>query len=89
MILGDRVFDIYHLIIDYELKYDMPRKYIDTFVRDITGSFAPGDKVFVLDNRARRVSCDKSIDMILCDLPRNILQSVCGAKMDEVEHETD
>jgi len=40
-------------------KYDMPRKYIDTFVRDITGSFAPGDKVFVLDNRARRVSCDK------------------------------
>lgn len=40
-------------------KYDMPRKYIDAFVRDITGYFAPGDKVFVLESKANRIDCNK------------------------------
>lgn len=40
-------------------KYDMPRKYIDAFVRDITGYFAPGDKVFIIDNKSKRIQCDK------------------------------
>ena len=40
-------------------KYDMPRKYIDAFVRDVTGSFAPGDKVFIIDRKSERVQCDK------------------------------
>ena len=40
-------------------KYDMPRKYIDAFVRDVTGYFAPGDKVFVLRSKAKRVDCNK------------------------------
>lgn len=40
-------------------KYKMPRKYIDSFVRDVTGHFAPGDKVFVIDSKTKRVQCDK------------------------------
>lgn len=40
-------------------KYDMPRKYIDAFVRDVTGYFAPGDKVFVLQRKSKRVDCNK------------------------------
>lgn len=40
-------------------RYDMPRKYIDAFVRDITGYFAPGDKVFIIDRKLERVQCDK------------------------------
>lgn len=40
-------------------KYDMPRKYIDAFVRDVTGYFAPGDKVFVLQSKSKRVDCNK------------------------------
>ena len=40
-------------------KYDMPRKYIDAFVRDATGYFAPGDKVFIIDSKSKRVQCDK------------------------------
>lgn len=40
-------------------KYDMPRKYIDAFVRDVTGYFAPGDKVFILKSKSRRIECDK------------------------------
>ena len=40
-------------------KYDMPRKYIDAFVRDITGCFAPGDKVFVLQSKVKRTTCNK------------------------------
>ena len=40
-------------------KYKMPRKYIDSFVRDYTGNFAPGDKVFVIDRSNKRVTCDK------------------------------
>src|SRR5699024_4201960 len=40
-------------------KDDMPRKYIDAFVRDITGCFAPGDKVFVLQSKAKRTTCNK------------------------------
>lgn len=40
-------------------KYDMPRKYIDAFVRDVTGYFAPGDKVFIIDSKSKRVQCDK------------------------------
>lgn len=40
-------------------KYDMPRKYIDAFVRDITGCFAPGDKVFVLQSKAKITTCNK------------------------------
>lgn len=40
-------------------KYDMPRKYIDAFVRDVTGYFAPGDKVFIIDSKSKRIQCDK------------------------------
>ena len=40
-------------------KYDMPRKYIDAFVRDITGYYAPGDKVFVLESKVNRIECNK------------------------------
>ena len=40
-------------------KYDMPRKYIDAFVRDVTGYFAPGDKVFVLQRKFKTVDCNK------------------------------
>ena len=40
-------------------KYDMPRKYIDSFVRDATGYFAPGDKVFIIDSKSKRIQCDK------------------------------
>lgn len=40
-------------------KYDMPRKYIDSFVRDTTGYFAPGDKVFIIEKTTKRIQCDK------------------------------
>lgn len=40
-------------------KYKMPKKYIDSFVRDVTGYFAPGDKVFIIDNKSKRIQCDK------------------------------
>ena len=40
-------------------KYKMPRKYIDSFVREYTGYFAPGDKVFIIRNKFERVECDK------------------------------
>ncbi len=40
-------------------KYEMPKKYIDSFVRDVTGYFAPGDKVFIIDSKLKRVQCDK------------------------------
>ena len=36
-------------------KYKMPRKYIDSFVREYTGYFAPGDKVFIIHNKSERV----------------------------------
>ena len=37
----------------------MPRKYIDSFVRDTTGYFAPGDKVFIIDETTKSIQCDK------------------------------
>lgn len=40
-------------------RYDMPRKYIDKFVRDITGYFAPGDKVFIIESSNNWNKCDK------------------------------
>lgn len=40
-------------------KYKMPRKYIDSFVREYTGYFAPGDKVFIIHNKSEMVECDK------------------------------
>lgn len=40
-------------------KHKMPKKYIDSFVRDVTGYFAPGDKIFITDSRSKRVQCDK------------------------------
>lgn len=52
---------INELEIQYEQidKYKMPKKYIDSFVRDVTGYFAPGDKVFIIDNKSKRIQCDK------------------------------
>lgn len=50
---------------DMETKYeqadklDMPKKYIDRIVRNYTGDFAPGDKVFITDSRSKRIECDK------------------------------
>lgn len=40
-------------------KYDMPRKYIEKLVRDITGNFAPGDKVWIIDTKCKWEKCDK------------------------------
>lgn len=40
-------------------KYDMPKKYIDRFVRDITGNFAPGDKVWIIKYDYDWIPCDK------------------------------
>ena len=40
-------------------KHKMPRKYIDSFVREHTGNFAPGDKVFIIDETTKRIQCDK------------------------------
>ena len=53
--------DIEELKEEYEHadKYDMPRKYIDKFVRDTTGNFAPGDKVWIIDTNYNWETCDK------------------------------
>lgn len=37
---------------------DIPRKYIDKFVRDATGYFAPGDTVWYLAIKSKRIPCD-------------------------------
>lgn len=44
---------------DHTDKHKMPKKYIDSFVKDYTGNFAPGDKVFIIDRSYKRVTCDK------------------------------
>ena len=36
---------------------DIPRKYIDKFVRNATGHFAPGDTVWYLASKVKRIPC--------------------------------
>lgn len=38
-------------------KHDMPAKYIQAFVRDATGFYAPGDKVFYVNDTYTRNEC--------------------------------
>lgn len=40
-------------------KYDMPRKYINKFVKDITGNFVPGDRVWIIDTKCEWQECDR------------------------------
>lgn len=39
-------------------KYNMPRMYINKFVKEHTGGYAPGDKVWVISSKYERVICD-------------------------------
>ena len=39
-------------------KFNMPRMYINKFVTEYTGGYAPGDKVWVISNKYERVVCD-------------------------------
>lgn len=39
-------------------KYNMPRMYINKFVKEYTGGYAPGDKVWVINSKYERVTCD-------------------------------
>lgn len=57
---------------EYIDKYKMPRKYIDSFVREYTGYFAPGDKVFIIDSTTKRIQCDK------CNGEKNIKATIDG-----------
>lgn len=40
-------------------KYDMPRKYINKFVKDITGNFVPGDRAWIIDTECEWRECDR------------------------------
>lgn len=53
-------------------KRDMPRQYIDRFVRDYTGNFAPNDKVWIIEKNYEWIKCDK------CKGERQILATVDG-----------
>lgn len=39
-------------------KYNMPRMYINKFVTEYTGGYAPGDKVWVINYKHGYVTCD-------------------------------
>lgn len=39
-------------------KYNMPRMYINKFVKEHTGGYAPGDKVWVISSKYELVTCD-------------------------------
>lgn len=72
-------------------KYDMPRKYIDAFVRDVTGYFAPGDKVFIIDRKSERVQCDKcngekKVKAIIADEENTITCPKCNGYGSVSEH---
>lgn len=49
---------------------DIPRKYIDKFVRDATGYFAPGDTVWHLTSMYKRIHCD------LCNGKKDVLANI-------------
>lgn len=51
-------------------KYDMPRSYVESFVRDATKNFAPGDKVWVLMLKNQNKECpdckgDEIVDAVI------------------------
>lgn len=66
---------------DMETKYeqadirDIPKKYMDRIVRYYTGNFAPGDKVFIIESRSKRIQCDK------CQGKRKIKANIDGEEI--------